>query len=178
MDKLYDDFISKVFDAYSDDVTLNDLGLANLPAYLNDERYLSKKVKNLLPFDLDAAVQAVIQRGHRFDMLNVGMSMALYEHKGCLFVQFLGMEYMGREIPSFRNYIQSLIDNKTLADFHYQNQTDQPEDISDDEWDNRREVWDSIFDEGCGIPSRIGFTYDFWNRGRVYVFQKEDKGNE
>ena len=49
---------------------------------------------------------------------------------------------------------------RDIADeYHYQNQTDQPDDISDEEWQERSEVWNDIFDKYCS-PNDAGFIYE------------------
>lgn len=49
---------------------------------------------------------------------------------------------------------------KDIADdFHYQNQTDQPEDISDEEWQHRSQIWNDIFDVYF-TPGEAGPTYE------------------
>ena len=58
----------------------------------------------------------------------------------------------------------SLIDRLNQAvpftEFHYQNQTDQPESISDSEWSMREAIWGEIFAPSPGwIPSEVGFDF-------------------
>ena len=49
---------------------------------------------------------------------------------------------------------------KDIADdFHYQNQTDKPEDISDDDWSEREQIWNDIFDIYF-TPGEAGLTYE------------------
>jgi hypothetical protein len=38
-----------------------------------------------------------------------------------------------------------------LEDYHYQNQTDQPDDISEAEWEERRLVWDTLYDRNWSL---------------------------
>ena len=49
--------------------------------------------------------------------------------------------------------------NDIADEYHYQNQTDQPDDIDDEEWSERRDVWDEIFDKYT-CPSDAGFIYE------------------
>ena len=47
-----------------------------------------------------------------------------------------------------------------IADeYHYQDQTDKPDEISDEEWDERSEVWNAIFDK-YWTPAEAGLTYE------------------
>ncbi|WP_181273598.1 hypothetical protein [Brevibacterium oceani] len=48
---------------------------------------------------------------------------------------------------SIREAFEAFAVEHGWADWHYQNQTDQPEDVPDDEWDERRRSWDrALFD--------------------------------
>jgi hypothetical protein len=49
--------------------------------------------------------------------------------------------------------------NEFVDEYHYQNQTDQPDDIDDEEWEERREIWDDIFDKYF-TPGEAGFVYE------------------
>ena len=49
--------------------------------------------------------------------------------------------------------------NDIADEYHYQNQTDQPDDIDDEEWGERRNVWNEIFDKYCS-PNDAGFIYE------------------
>jgi hypothetical protein len=46
------------------------------------------------------------------------------------------------------NVLNFLSEHPLLSDFHYQNQTDKPEEISDKEWRKRERVWDAIDERG------------------------------
>jgi hypothetical protein len=46
-----------------------------------------------------------------------------------------------------------------VEDYHYQNQADKPDDVSDREWNKRRRDWDLTL-PGAGIPANNGFTAD------------------
>jgi hypothetical protein len=50
---------------------------------------------------------------------------------------------------------------KIFIEYHYQNQTDQPEGISDEEWEQRRKDWDEIYDKYIS-PSEAGFIYEIF----------------
>lgn len=46
-----------------------------------------------------------------------------------------------------RNVLDFLAEDARLVDFHYQNSTDKPDEISEEEWENRRDVWNDMIDE-------------------------------
>jgi hypothetical protein len=55
--------------------------------------------------------------------------------------------------------IYSDLFEKIGKDFHYQNCTDKPKDISEEEWERRMETWDEIL--GDNPWNKVGFIYDF-----------------
>ena len=44
------------------------------------------------------------------------------------------------------------------TDYHYQNQTDPPDTVTEQEWVGRKKVWDEVLLSRSGIPNREGFT--------------------
>lgn len=46
-----------------------------------------------------------------------------------------------------------------VQDYHYQNQSDPSEEVSDEDWAERERIWETIFDKQP-IPSLNGFVYD------------------
>ena len=66
--------------------------------------------------------------------------------------------------PMLRNYLKSRPD--FLTDYHYQNQTDRPEDISDTEWNLREKDWDKAIGPDY-IPSQHGFAVDLFNTENI-----------
>ena len=57
-------------------------------------------------------------------------------------------------------YEKYILQNDNFSDYHYQNQTDQPEDISDEEWEQRKKDWDEA----------IGPDYIPINHGMLFTF--------
>lgn len=47
-------------------------------------------------------------------------------------------------------------------DWHYQNQTDQPEEISDEEWAQREKEWELLL-PGIGVPSLAGLSFPLFS---------------
>ena len=61
-------------------------------------------------------------------------------------------------------YADDILENIKLVEhlydeYHYQNQTDKPDDISDEQWSERKNIWNEIFDEYC-TPSDAGLVYE------------------
>jgi hypothetical protein len=71
-----------------------------------------------------------------------------------------------------------------FIDYHYQNQTDQPEEISDEEWETRKEVWDKVFKDdwtpaGAGVVFEIcGASQDFDMFNYLLKNLEEDKNDK
>ena len=86
---------------------------------------------------------------------NVLSSSVVYINQGKFYVQFFDVD-------------SKFLDSKNLKDFHYQNQVDKPEDITDCQWEKRRKIWSEIFK--TGRPSDDGFTYDFISVDNLYRF--------
>lgn len=70
----------------------------------------------------------------------------------------------------FGNYkARAVIENDpNILDYHYQNQTDRPENISEQEWDQRREDWYKAIGTDY-IPSHHGFMVDLFNRDGMFA---------
>lgn len=74
-------------------------------------------------------------------------------------------------------------------DYHYQNQTDKPDNISWKEWRKREEVWDDILEIGGYSPIEFGFEFKITMDGgieisndvarRIYdiIMRSKDKNN-
>lgn len=61
-------------------------------------------------------------------------------------------------------YADDILENLKLTahlydEYYYQNQTDKPDDIPDEEWEERSDVWNQIFDEYFA-PSDAGLVYE------------------
>jgi len=52
-----------------------------------------------------------------------------------------------------------LFEKAGCEDYHYQNQTDRPEDVPSKDWNKRKKLWDNLITRGT--YSKHGFTYDF-----------------
>lgn len=87
---------------------------------------------------------------------NIDSSVCVFIHNDNIYLQFFLPGDYGR-------YSQACVDmldrwSDVLEDFHYQNSTDQPEEITEEEWENRREVWDEIL-EIDGRPGKSGLVW-------------------
>jgi hypothetical protein len=69
-----------------------------------------------------------------------------------------------------------------FTDFHYQNQTDRPEAITEEEWDKRRDTWDKIMKHNSFGENGLTFSftppYFGIDIARYVVQQQQTKTNE
>jgi hypothetical protein len=91
------------------------------------------------------------------DDIGIGYRVFIYYYpKDCNYYgYYINYNYFpDQENPLFTNDI--------ALDFHYQNQTDKPEDISDDAWKYRLNVWDYCL-PGLGRLQERGLRFDIIN---------------
>lgn len=67
--------------------------------------------------------------------------------------------------------------DKYFEDYHYQNQSDRPDDITAAEWRKRERDWDKVLGNDY-IPNRHGFAYEFFNTEDVHFQTMVDFGND
>lgn len=83
--------------------------------------------------------------------------------------QFFGTYFTDR-IPEYRNL---LFARHVVEDFHYQNQSDIPDGISDEEWGVRKKIWDDIFDHGDSFSEKgmivkiVQSKHMFYNKNNI-----------
>lgn len=88
---------------------------------------------------------------------NIECSIVLYKHRKGYFIQFFGVD---------RKLYET---NVKLTDFHYQNQVDRDESISDEDWEEREKVWDEIFEES-NAPSAAGLAIEINSDASLWYF--------
>jgi hypothetical protein len=82
---------------------------------------------------------------------NIDSSVVVYLDGIDIYVQFFGVPY--------KLYAQEVVDGM-LINNEYQDQTDQPEDVSDEEWDRRDQLIDRLLNKhDSGMPSKCGFSF-------------------
>jgi hypothetical protein len=75
-------------------------------------------------------------------------------------------------------YTEALIESGIAVEYHYQDQTDQPDDITDEAWDARRVAWGYLIDtdhtpSSCGLTIEYPSFFDFFS----YLMHKDDNDN-
>lgn len=82
-------------------------------------------------------------------VLNPEDAVMVYPHQDDLYVQFFCKE----------GYIPEMVElSGRFEDCHYQNQTDKPEDVTEEQWECRSEIWDAIHKDYYSVEN--GFCYD------------------
>lgn len=64
-----------------------------------------------------------------------------------------------------RDNQKSFVRSVQGKDIHYQNQTDEPEGMSEAEWDRRKKIWDIMMPSGT--PSEDGFIFDLISKRKA-----------
>lgn len=68
------------------------------------------------------------------------VSITFRELNGCIYLQLYEDMMMKGTLDFIKN-------DPRLTDYHYQNSTDKPDDISDDEWEQRHDTWDKLYND-------------------------------
>lgn len=63
---------------------------------------------------------------------------------------------IGYYLAEDKSLIDYILKDKEVSDYHYQNSTDRPENISAKDWNERKAVWNSI-----DIPRKEGLSFQF-----------------
>lgn len=103
---------------------------------LHADRYRSER--SLFLFTLEMEIQRGMEKSlRRIADPSFLFSVMLFPHPDGTLYGY----YLDDNVPGYRDL---LYDNDIAEEYHYQNQSDEPEDISEEDWDKRREVWDEI----------------------------------
>ena len=84
-----------------------------------------------------------------------------HEFKGIMTIhplenKTLAMIFGGKDVMTY------MTTQPELSDYHYQNQTDKPDEISDEEWDMRKDDWDNAIGYDY-IPSHHGLSLELFD---------------
>jgi hypothetical protein len=91
--------------------------------------------------------------------LALDCSMVVFYYRKKFYAQFFGFDYW------WAGTFKELRKTRKIKDWHYQNQTDKPDNVSDKAWEERENVWEGIFKEQeSDTPAQCGFTVNFIDR--------------
>ena len=165
---------TKIYDAYKVEKKIKEL----LPIFIEIapkikeicKRNYLKDIYELAVFDFDKNDKKTFEELKEYyfkeyskDRFNNGLLAMLFPQKKDTYMLFFGKTSLVKEINK----------NIELVDFHYQNSTDKPDDIHEDEWIDRLAVWDKILGgDGYGRPIDYGlqFTFAEKNPAQYYDF--------
>jgi len=83
--------------------------------------------------------------------------------------RFFGLHFGNHQIA------QQFLALSGAEDFHYQDQSDQPEEVSDSEWAERKNTWEQIFEASSGwIPSEVGANFDLIPETPTYYYGERE----
>jgi len=92
----------------------------------------------------------------RDPLYDYGLEVCIFPLKGKTLFQFFTEK---------REFLKMWEEVDGVKDYHYQNQTDQPEEVSDEEWEQRKLDWDIALERSIAdIPATVGFCFDLINR--------------
>ncbi len=137
----------------------------------------SETINYILKFEIKDDIKyseiiKVLNELENNSILNLKSSIVVYFHKNDIYLHFfLPIFYSDKSLRLFTDY---------LEDFHYQDQCDRPDDISDGDWEHRCTVWKEIFSGNVSyIPLDSGVVWHI-NRDLNYLALKiydEVRGN-
>lgn len=104
----------------------------------------------------------VFKEGVR-DVLNVSADAVVYLYDGRVFVQFFGVH------DAYQMFGKRFRLSYDFSDYHYQNQTDEPSHLSEQEWDERRKTWDAIM-RHSDVPANAGLTFHILHQSNLIEF--------
>lgn len=148
---------TKIYDVYEWDGTVQEAFTFLMKMRTRVEKQViytmsSYKFHNQMPqFKLIEEIQKTIKEGLN-GPLNLSCSAVVYLYKDRTFIHFFGLD---------RTWDKRLSKVKRLKDYHYQNCTDSPQNLTDSQWNTRRKVWKDILGKNQWCPSRAGLTFDF-----------------
>jgi hypothetical protein len=126
------------------DTWLQQLKEKHMEALVYQVAPFSKKVD----FDLFEKLMEHTNAGFR-SPFNIDASVVIYVDTSKLYIQFFGVDY---------SLYETEVQEGLLVDFHYQSNSDKPDDVSDQEWKKRYKVVNRLLSkDSSGNPSRCGF---------------------
>jgi hypothetical protein len=116
-------------------------------------------LKEMGVLEIEYVIQANSRCQDRGVPLDFDCSMVVFYYQKKVYVQFFNFNYW------WQDTFNELIKTKKIKDWHYQNQTDMPDNISEEAWAERYNVWEGVFKEQeSNTPAQCGFTVEFINR--------------
>jgi hypothetical protein len=71
---------------------------------------------------------------------------------------------------AMRGIFDFVIENPRVVDYHYQNSTDRPEEVTARDWRQRKKVWDTLYAGPCGRMTFLELTVMNFEEFRVWTY--------
>lgn len=94
---------------------------------------------------------------------NIDASVAVYFRGDTIAVQFFGFELFWDKDKGIRPLQEFIKSNSKLSEYSYWNNVDEPEDVTEEEWDARRDFWDFL-----NVPAEDGLIYELSSRHTIW----------
>ena len=95
------------------------------------------------------------------DPMNINASVVVYPYKDEVYVKFFGLDFGTRD---YSKWLRRHIDkNEKFEDYSYWNNTDEPEDVTREEWEQRGNFFDEVVFKGHHFFNSRGLTFELSN---------------
>lgn len=112
-------------------------------------------------FSLSTYIRSCINSGLN-EPDNIEASAAVYFNQGKIAVQFFGFEVFYRDDK--RPMMEIIKNHPKLMEYEYWDNVDEPEDIAEDQWEERKLFWDFL-----QVPNEDGLIYEFSSRNTIWA---------
>jgi hypothetical protein len=92
------------------------------------------------------------------DTYSLEVSIAVYPHKGRYYLRTFCEPCS--VVGTVLDFVEQLPE---LEEYHYQNQTDRPEEVSPRDWSERKRVWNEIVETDNGVGSHVALDILSWS---------------
>lgn len=118
--------------------------------------------KNIIKLDFQISISKIVE-----DAIN-SEKRSPYD-LGC-HIQIIPIQdkILGLYYTQQAEYEQIIITQPWFEDYHYQNQVDKPDDITEEEWEQRDSDWKEVFQEST-ISNSQGFSVDLFNINKAPI---------
>lgn len=148
-------FLKELRKKYAEEATLH---LVQFSGWLKhkEEEYKSEGKYFSLSIYLRSCINAGLNEPDNLDS-----SAAVYFHRGKIALQFFGFELFYRD--GKRPMMELLRSEPKLIEYDFWNNVDQPEELTEEQWDDRKDFWDFL-----QVPCEDGLIYEFSSRNTLW----------
>jgi len=118
----------------------------------------SNAIKEFDWFELVNKIKESCEKNSSIDSFNFNGCIMVYPHRTGIYFQIFGMDNFPEWSKKLKNRIK-----RYSKDFYYFNNIDKPKGISNEEWKDRRIIWDSIFKKS-DVPVLSGFCFSIFEK--------------